>query len=238
MFKYSNWQIRTKISVVMAIPVVIFVLVVDISPPMDKIEITPNAVNMELDCVKILDVKFEPSNADKNNLVYVSTDLSVARAEKGRIYSVGTGKAKVYAYDKKSGVQSDIIYVTVCTSIIDAEARKELAEEIKTDAEKIQDNVSVEKVVKEETDWTEKDQVQIYEAGKDAVVYSTKPENDETQEQVTDKSYEGSGGLVYISKSGTKYHKQNCSALKGDGTAILKYDAELNGKTACKKCNP
>ena len=259
MFRYSDWSIKTKISIILAIPIIIFVLIVDISPPIDKIEITPNAVNMELDTIKILDVKCEPANANKDNLVYVSTDMSVARAENGRIYSVGTGKTKIYAYDKKSGVNSDIIYVTVCTSIISAEERKALAEEIISDEKKLENDVPKEKVIKEETEWTKADDVKTYvkaessndeyEAGK--VISSETVSNEESQEPKESSSETGeteentssesqtvSGDVVYIGKSGNKYHKKDCSTLKGGGTAILRRDATLDGREPCKRCKP
>ncbi len=50
-------------------------------------------------------------------------------------------------------------------------------------------------------------------------------------ENTTDKT-------VYIGKSGTKYHKQGCYALRGNVTAIAISKAQAQGKTACKICKP
>lgn len=47
-----------------------------------------------------------------------------------------------------------------------------------------------------------------------------------------------SSDIVYIGKSGSKYHKQNCSTLKNSGTPIALEAAISQGKTACKKCKP
>lgn len=43
---------------------------------------------------------------------------------------------------------------------------------------------------------------------------------------------------VYIGKTGTKYHRQDCGTLKGNGTAITLDKAIAQGRTACKTCKP
>lgn len=43
---------------------------------------------------------------------------------------------------------------------------------------------------------------------------------------------------VYIGKTGTKYHRQDCGTLKGNGTAITLDKAIAQGRTACKICKP
>lgn len=43
---------------------------------------------------------------------------------------------------------------------------------------------------------------------------------------------------VYIGKTGTKYHRQDCGTLKGNGTAITLDEALAEGRTACKICKP
>lgn len=43
---------------------------------------------------------------------------------------------------------------------------------------------------------------------------------------------------VYIGKTGSKYHRQNCRTLKGNGSAISLSDAKSQGRTACKICKP
>ena len=43
---------------------------------------------------------------------------------------------------------------------------------------------------------------------------------------------------VYIGKTGTKYHRQDCGTLKGNGTAITLDEAIAQGRTACKICKP
>lgn len=43
--------------------------------------------------------------------------------------------------------------------------------------------------------------------------------------------------IVYITRSGSKYHTSNCSYLKSS-IAISKIDAISQGYTACSRCNP
>lgn len=43
---------------------------------------------------------------------------------------------------------------------------------------------------------------------------------------------------VYVTKSGKKYHSQNCSSLSSSKKAIELSDAIDNGYTPCKKCKP
>lgn len=43
---------------------------------------------------------------------------------------------------------------------------------------------------------------------------------------------------VYIGKTGSKYHKESCSTLKGNGSAVTLDEAIAQGRTACKRCKP
>lgn len=43
---------------------------------------------------------------------------------------------------------------------------------------------------------------------------------------------------VYITKTGAKYHKDDCSYLRQSKIAILKKEAISNGYTACSRCKP
>ena len=51
--------------------------------------------------------------------------------------------------------------------------------------------------------------------------------------------YAASGDTtVYRTSSGTKYHTENCSSLKGNGIAITLQEAVDKGLEPCSKCNP
>lgn len=44
--------------------------------------------------------------------------------------------------------------------------------------------------------------------------------------------------VVYVTKSGKKYHTEDCSSLSKSKIEINKEDAEAKGYTPCSKCNP
>ena len=51
--------------------------------------------------------------------------------------------------------------------------------------------------------------------------------------------YAASGDtIVYCTSSGSKYHKDGCSSLKGNGVAITLQEAVDKGLEPCSKCNP
>lgn len=52
----------------------------------------------------------------------------------------------------------------------------------------------------------------------------------------TEASTEGT--LVYIAKSGSKYHREGCRYLSTGGSAITLDDAKRSGYEPCKVCNP
>ena len=43
---------------------------------------------------------------------------------------------------------------------------------------------------------------------------------------------------VYLSRTGTKYHRQNCRTLKYAPVPISRVEAEKRGYMACKVCKP
>ena len=49
---------------------------------------------------------------------------------------------------------------------------------------------------------------------------------------------DSTASTVYIGKTGSKYHRQTCRTLKGNGSAISLSDAKSQGRTACKICKP
>lgn len=57
-------------------------------------------------------------------------------------------------------------------------------------------------------------------------------ENTDTASAATPNSSE----TVWVTKSGTKYHKEGCSALRGGGASMTLKEALSSGLEACKKC--
>ena len=44
--------------------------------------------------------------------------------------------------------------------------------------------------------------------------------------------------VVYLSKTGTKYHKKTCRTLEKEPTESTREKAEKMGRQACKLCKP
>lgn len=83
-----------------------------------------------------------------------------------------------------------------------------------------------------------------YEDGKKtitAVLKSTETAKEATSDTSANENSsnlptEISEDTVYITKSGSKYHKETCHTLRGNGTPINLEDAKNKGKDACKIC--
>ena len=57
-------------------------------------------------------------------------------------------------------------------------------------------------------------------------------------ETVNENKMEDIEKVVYIAKTGKKYHLENCRTLRGEKEAIDSNEAIKNGYEACKVCNP
>lgn len=57
-------------------------------------------------------------------------------------------------------------------------------------------------------------------------------------ETVNENKIEDIEKVVYIAKTGKKYHLENCRTLRGEKEAIDLNEAIKNGYEACKICNP
>lgn len=59
-----------------------------------------------------------------------------------------------------------------------------------------------------------------------------------TQSAETEATSEPTTSVVYVTETGTKYHRAGCSYLKKSSIQMSKQDAISKGYTACSKCNP
>lgn len=50
----------------------------------------------------------------------------------------------------------------------------------------------------------------------------------------------GNDGVVYVTRYGKRYHRENCYTIRGHITkrAVSRSEAIGMGKTACRKCKP
>ena len=69
----------------------------------------------------------------------------------------------------------------------------------------------------------------------DEAIMASREENSQEPTTVDDTS-QNTEDVVYISKSGNKYHTKDCHVLRGSGTAVSLEEALAKGKSACKIC--
>lgn len=73
--------------------------------PVEKIIVTPNKTNMDVDSVLQLSVKIEPSNATNRDLIWTSSDESIATVDnKGIVKGLKAGKVTITAKTKDGKV--------------------------------------------------------------------------------------------------------------------------------------
>lgn len=67
----------------------------------------------------------------------------------------------------------------------------------------------------------------------------TVPQNDETiTSQAVSETLGDQTSYVYVTRTGKKYHRVDCSYLREGGTKMTKQQAEESGLTPCSRCNP
>lgn len=67
----------------------------------------------------------------------------------------------------------------------------------------------------------------------ETVTFTATTEITTISQPVTEVNY-----TVYIGETGTKYHRQDCGTLKGNGIAITLDEALAQGRTPCRVCKP
>lgn len=196
-----------------------------------------------------------PENASTSDIQLVCENEEIAKFEGNELKSVSEGSTVIYAVVPDENVISQKVKVTV----VDKEM--ELARQAQVIIDKIDAIQTVTLGSKEAIDAAEKAYREADVAVKEKVtnadvIVSAKAtyteleqeeaarqkaeeasrENTVTQQNATLNTESEHGRTVYIGKTGTKYHKQGCSTLKGEGSPISLEDAKAQGRTACKRC--
>lgn len=79
----------------------------------------------------------------------------------------------------------------------------------------------------------------------DEEITESSPVSDETEEvtdeevaekAVKEETENDNSGFCYVTNSGTKYHKENCSYLKKSATKLTVSQAKSSGYTPCSRC--
>lgn len=99
------------------------------------------------------------------------------------------------------------------------------------------------KKLEEEKQNLESEKNELSQKLEEAQKISSSTSNSTTQESLNSTSTlavssDSQGNTVYITKTGKKYHRSNCSYLKNSKISININTAKSKGYTACSKCNP
>lgn len=187
--------------------------------PADQIvslHINSKTVRLESDMYKVLSITTMPQTATDSDYKLVSENDFVAVCEKNTVYAVNEGETYVYAVSKDESITSNKIKVIVSNEIFEVASKIISLSEDKKDDELAEIEVTPEKA-------SQITETKIYEVPE---VFT--PPN-LTQDNYSD--------TVYITKSGSKFHKETCSYAK-NASPVPRSEAYGNGKTPCQKCCP
>lgn len=196
------------------------------------IQISDKSIEYDDICISHkLNLVTKPNNASHSKIEFVSENPDVAFFDGDTLYSWNDGKTYVYAKCENSETVSNKVPVIVKNTNTEEDVKaKHIIDAIsKVLNMKSPDDESINKVktLYEKSDDTVKEKVTNYKDFESLINGNSVP-----------STAEKGGDTVYISKSGSKYHKQSCSTLKGNGTPISLNEAIAKGKQPCKKCKP
>lgn len=205
-----------------------------------SLHINSSTIRLESDMMKKLSITVHPEEADKSGYKLVSENEFVAVCNNDNVAAVNEGETFVYAESSDGKVQSNKVKVIVNNDIFEVAAKvilsaedaqyfsKETAQEVEQIKEEIKPEEGTDEEVIEEAELTPEDASQIAETEIETV-----PET----YQLPVVTEQNAGEVVYITRSGDKFHLSTCSYAK-EATAITRSQAVADGKTPCKKCKP
>ena len=161
-----------------------------------------------------------PENAIKSNIELISDNKNVADFENNSLFAKSEGETTIYATLKNSDITSEKIHVVVHDKAAEA-MRKQQEQEAREKAER----EAREKAEREA------------QARKEAEERAQQEAENSTQRNITSNSDDEESDIVYIGKTGKKYHYKDCHTLKGQGRAISLKEAKKQGRQSCQHCN-
>ena len=91
-------------------------------------------------------------------------------------------------------------------------------------------NAELNEVIKQKNEYINNQSIQLYK-------YRTNSIEQTTSSWESYKNQRETSEIVYVTDTGSKYHRASCSYLKSKNS-ISKKDAIEQGYTACSRCNP
>lgn len=200
------------------------------------LHITSDTIRLESDMTKRLSVSTSPEKADSKAYKLVSENEFVAVCEGNSVVAVNEGETFVYAVSDNGKVESNKVKVVVSNNIFTTAAKIIMSA---MDAQTANQILSEEVSKKENIVADEKDKLRKTEVTKKQASQITETEIAEVPEtfQLPLVTEENANEVVYITKSGDKFHSQSCSYARG-ATAVSRSQAVADGKSPCKKCKP
>ena len=184
--------------------------------PVTALHINSQTVRLESDMSKNLSVSTKPETATLSDYNLISENEFVAVCEGNNVCAINEGETYVYATSKNGDVTSNKIKIIVSNDIFEVAAKIILLSEDQKDDELVETEVTPQKA-------SQITETRIYEL----------PEKF-TPPPLTE---DNASDTVYITKSGNKFHKENCSYAK-NASPVPRSEAYDSGKTPCQKCNP
>ena len=180
------------------------------------LHINSKTVRLESDMTKNLSITAHPEGIDSSHYSLVSENEFVAVCKGNSVCAVNEGETYVYAVSTNGKIESNKVKVIVSNEIFDV-ASKIIALSVEEEIEELKmTEITPEKA-------TQIAETRIYEI----------PEKF-TPPLITE---DNASDTVYITQSGTKFHKKTCSYAK-NASPVSRSEAYDDGKTPCKKCCP
>lgn len=260
MWQYRSWNKWLKISLTsVGLLVVLLSWLLPDRFMLESVTLPSTTFQMEVESNHILKPSYYPKYG-KQTLVYKSDNEKIAKFDGDNLIAVAEGKTCVYVESKDGRIVSNKMPIKVVDTDLDKKrsAAQKVIEKINaigevsidsrtaiSEAQKAYDTLSIgEKDLVTNIGTLQLAQTTLEEKEKQAILQNKEASekaaakgNTQTTEPVKDVSSEKSE-TVYVGKTGSKYHRKDCSTLRGKGTPMNRQDAIQAGKQPCKRCNP
>ena len=217
--------------------------------------------SLKIGDAKELEINWEPSNVSYKNIEWSSSDNSIAAVNSsGKVVALKDGKAVITATDKNSGVQASVNIEVVPVPVSSINISSNSTSLYTGGGTNVYASIEPSNATYKDVTFTSSDEsvatvneygyVSAVSSGS-AYIYATSSNGKKSsvkisvedapivQQKASVSNYTSSSSsndMVWISSSGTKYHRRsNCSNMKNPWQVTLQ-DAINQGRSPCKKC--
>lgn len=232
----KKYIVAGVITVVVAVVLIVCNLPKILGVTVTALHINSDTIRLESNMTKRLSLTVNPEKASDKDYRLISENEFVAVCEGDSVIAVNEGETFVYAVSDNGKVESNKVKVVVSNNIFTTAAKIIMSA---MDAQTANQILSEEVSKKENIVADEKDKLRKTEVTKKQASQITETEIAEVPEtfQLPAVTEENANEVVYITKSGDKFHSQSCSYARG-ATAVSRSQAVADGKSPCKKCKP